>query len=152
MAGQLSLASAGNWAIKRNFFVTWQSIQSLDNKGLNLENLEGVIYDHACGLQKYALNREAQKFEFTRFLVDGSQKKLKKSTFTQGGHPGCSWGYDFNRVTKHLNFPANSQGREQIHKLIEPMASSLRYMRYDNYMNIIKAFFGYTNLKKLKKL
>ena len=128
----------------------------LTTRDINLKNLEGVIYDHACGLQKYALNREAQKFEFTRFLVDGSHvnahKKLKKSTFTQGGHPGCSWGYDFNRVTKHLNFPANSQGREQIHKLIEPMASSLRYMRYDNYMNIMKAFFGYTNLKKLKKL
>ena len=56
----------------------------LMNRKLNLKNLEGVIFDFACGLNRYALNREPVDFEHMRFLVDGShwqgQKKLKSRT------------------------------------------------------------------------
>ena len=33
--------------------------------------LQGVIYDNACTLSKYLLNREARKFQWLRVLVDG---------------------------------------------------------------------------------
>ena len=37
-----------------------------------MENcLQGVVYDNACTLSKYLLNREANKFQFLRVLVDG---------------------------------------------------------------------------------
>ncbi len=37
----------------------------------NGPHLEGVVYDNACTLSKYFLNREAKQFQFMRTLVDG---------------------------------------------------------------------------------
>ena len=41
-------------------------------RDVDLENLEGVIFDHACGLDQYMLNREPKEFEYLRCLVDGA--------------------------------------------------------------------------------
>ena len=41
-------------------------------RDLNLYSLKGVIFDHACGLDQYLLNREPREFEFLRCLVDGA--------------------------------------------------------------------------------
>ena len=41
-------------------------------RDIDLNNLEGIIYDFACGLDPYLLNREPREFEFIRTLVDGS--------------------------------------------------------------------------------
>ena len=38
----------------------------------NLHSLQGVIFDHACGLDQYILNREPSEFEFLCCLVDGA--------------------------------------------------------------------------------
>ena len=70
-------------------------------RDIDLENLKGVIYDHACGLDAYLLNREPRKFQYIRCLVDGAhwagQKKLKKPDKSgKGGHLGCSEGFNFN--------------------------------------------------------
>ena len=64
-------------------------------------DMEGVIFDHACGLDAYILNREPREFQFLRCLVDGShwqgQKQLKKPNKSgKGGHLGCSEGFNFN--------------------------------------------------------
>ena len=44
----------------------------LMSRDLNLHSLQGVIFDHACGLDQYILNREPSEFEFLRCLVDGA--------------------------------------------------------------------------------
>ena len=41
-------------------------------RDLNLHALQGVIFDHACGLDQYILNREPAEFEYLRCLVDGA--------------------------------------------------------------------------------
>lgn len=41
-------------------------------RDVNLHQLKGVIFDHACGLDQYILNREPREFEFLRCLVDGA--------------------------------------------------------------------------------
>ena len=69
-------------------------------RDIDLENLKGVIYDHACGLDAYLLNREPRKFQYIRCLVDGAhwagQKKLKKPDKSgKGGHLGCSEGFNY---------------------------------------------------------
>ena len=40
-------------------------------RDINLHELKGVIFDFACGLDQYMLNREPLEFEFLRLLVDG---------------------------------------------------------------------------------
>ena len=88
--------------------------------------LEGIVWDAACRLDEYVLNREAREFEFVRMLVDGmhfkSHKKLKKTSNkkgqksqkgkNKGGHNGCSDGFDFNQYKPYLPHGFNSQGRE----------------------------------------
>ena len=70
-------------------------------RDVDMRSLEGIIFDHACGLDPYILNREPREFQFLRCLVDGShwqgQKKLKKPNSSgSGGHLGCSEGFNFN--------------------------------------------------------
>ena len=69
-------------------------------RDVDLFNLEGVIFDHACGLDPYILCmlihyfcREPREFEYLRCLVDGAhwqgQKRLKKPDRAgKGGHLG----------------------------------------------------------------
>ena len=73
----------------------------LMSRDVDMNILEGVIFDHACGLDAYILNREPREFQYLRCLVDGShwqgQKKLKKPNSSgRGGHLGCSEGFNFN--------------------------------------------------------
>lgn len=41
-------------------------------RDVDLHALQGVIFDHACGLDQYLLNREPREFEYMRCLVDGA--------------------------------------------------------------------------------
>ena len=85
------------------------------------------------------------------------QKRLKKekSSNRKGGHLGCSESFDFNKhksaITK-IQEKTNSQGREQMHSILEPLAKSLRQKNYRNFMKTLVAFFAIRNLKTMKKL
>jgi hypothetical protein len=41
-------------------------------RDIDMHALQGVIFDHACGLDQYILNREPKEFEYLRCLVDGA--------------------------------------------------------------------------------
>ena len=107
---------------------------------INRIKLEGIIYDNACNLQKFFLNRDPRDFKFTRFIVDGchfaGQKKQKKGNFKTGsnGHLGCSSSYNYMEYKKYISEgddgASNSQGREQINSVLNRMAPSLRQMSY----------------------
>ena len=127
-------------------------------RDVNLETLEGLIYDYACGLHPYSLNREPEDFEFIRFLVDGShwngQKKLKKPDKSgKGGHLGCSRSYNFNEYKSAIENQAghkiNSQGREELHSLIIKCASSLQQKNYQNFFSWMITFFAINNLQNM---
>ena len=68
---------------------------------VDMINLEGVIFDHGCGLDTYLLNREPREFQFLRCLVDGShwqghKKQKRPGRSGKDGHLGCSEGFNFN--------------------------------------------------------
>ena len=66
----------------------------------DLNNMVGVLIDHACKFDSYMLNREAKPLEYLLALVDGShwnaQKKYKRPNTKGKGHLGCSEGYNWN--------------------------------------------------------
>ena len=134
----------------------------LMNRRINFKNLEGVIFDFACGLHRYALNREPLDFEYLRFLVDGShwqnQKKLKKqdNRSKKGGHLGCSNAYNFNTYKQFTKVTAdgakNSQGREQMHSILTKLSKSYRQKNYHNFMRHMIAFFAIRNMMIMKAL
>jgi hypothetical protein len=50
-------------------------------RDINLHALKGVIFDHACGLDQYILNREPCEFEYLRCLVDGAHWQVCYITY-----------------------------------------------------------------------
>ena len=111
----------------RNFF------KFLMNRRVDFRRLQGVIYDHACGLHRYVLNREPLQFNNIWFLVHGShwssQKRFKKQDKSRGGHLGCGSGYNWN--------------------VYKPFTSVENYKKYFRYMN---TFFCINNLIMQNKL
>ena len=113
-------------------------------------SLQGILVDHACLVD---LNREADMLQWNLLLVDGvhwnGMKKLKKPDRSgKKGHIGCSSGFNFNLYKPHLQEKPNSQGREQLHALIEKCADSLRLMNYRHFMKFMKIFFAVKNLEQ----
>ena len=60
----------------------------------------------------------------------------------------CSDGFNYNIYKPHLINKPNSQGREQLHALIEKCSDSLRLMNYRHFMIFMKVFFAMKNLEK----
>jgi hypothetical protein len=121
-------------------------------RDINLDQVEGILMDHACIMDSYILNREASILEWKRLLVDGahwrSMKKFKsQNTKGKGGHIGCSEGFNWNLYKPTVTEKVNSQGREQMHSLITKCSESLRLMSYSNFMIFMKIFFAVTNLR-----
>ena len=122
-------------------------------RDLDHEQLEGILIDHACLVDRYIMNREAPMIEWKRVLVDGahwrSQKKFKKHRNNgKGGHLGCSEGFNWNLYKHTVDSKINSQGREQLHSLVEKCSDSLRLMSYENFI----IFFAVNNLKSRDKM
>ena len=140
----------------RNFF------RFLTCRKIDYRNFKGVIYDYSCGLQRYCMNREPLDFENIQFLVDSvhfsGQKKLKKvdKRSNKKGHLGCSESYNFGKykttINKNRNLNIFSQGREQMHSVLEPLAKQLRQKNYRNFMKSMIAFFAIRNLNNMSKL
>ena len=134
----------------------------LMNRRIDWQNLEGFIYDNSCNLHRYSLNHDPKKFEKFHFLVDGchfqGQKKLKKRDERTGsdGHLGCSDSYNFMEYKKytsvHKDGAKNSQGREQMHAILKPLAKSLRQMNYYNFFRTLIVFFSVRNLIVMDKI
>ena len=103
-----------------------------------MKNLKAIIVDHACQLDSYILNREADMLQYKLLLVDGShwygQKKMKKSSSQNTGHLGCSDGFNFNKIKASFKTKINSQNREQSNAQIQKCADSLQFMNYWHFM------------------
>jgi len=68
-----------------------------------LEPPKLIVYDNACKLHLYSLNREPDHFKFTKFLID---------RFHWKGHVGCSSGYNLNKYPTFDMSAINSQVRK----------------------------------------
>ena len=125
-------------------------------RDLEFSRLRGIIFDHACGLNQYIMNREPQRFQYLRTLVDGvhfrGHKKTKKGTSKKGGHSGCSNGFNSMEYKKYWKSGYYTQGREQIHSQIDALTPSFRQMSYQSYMVMLRTFFALNNLKKREQI
>ena len=125
----------------------------LQCRDIDMDSLQGILVDHACLVDPYILNREAEMLQWKLLLVDGAHwngmKKLRKPDRSgKNGHIGCSDGFNFNLYKPHLKTKPNSQGREQMHSLIAKCTDSLRLMNYRHFMIFMKVFFAVKNLEK----
>ena len=117
----------------------------MDNNGR--KKLRGWVYDNACNAHRYCLNRDAEEFQYTKFIIDGVHFS---------GHKNCSKSYDFMQYkpfTKlHKDGAKFSQGREQMHAVLKKLSPSLRQQNYPNFMRTMICFFAIRNLINMKRI
>ncbi|XP_070537887.1 uncharacterized protein [Ptychodera flava] len=85
-----------------------------------------IIYDNACKLHQYCLNREPDFFKHTMFLVD---------RLHWCNHTGCSSGYNMDTYKSNKEImKLNSQICEQTNASISRIKAQLSYMLPDNFI------------------
>ena len=102
-----------------------------------------IIYDNACKLHQYCLNREPQFFSNTLFAVD---------RFHWRGHVGCSAGYSLDTYKNMSLREINSQVNEQANAGLQRIRGQLAYMTPENFMFTIALFFSVKNSDVQRKL
>jgi hypothetical protein len=117
-----------------------------------------VIYDFACNLEEYAMNREPAFFAETTFLIDGFHCKnhtrfalaLVNDVFSHCWSRSCSKAHFIK------NYPAlhgvNSSCCEQYHSYISRLRRSATHMKQSTFMQFLRAFVNLWNLKIVAKM
>ena len=102
-----------------------------------------IVYDNACKLHQYCLNREPYFFQNTLFVVD---------RFHWRGHVGCSSGYCLDTY-KHMAIKEiNSQVNEQANAGLQCIRGQLACMTPENFMFTLKLFLTIKNKDIQRKL
>ncbi|XP_062381987.1 uncharacterized protein LOC134069870 isoform X2 [Sardina pilchardus] len=100
-----------------------------------------VLYDNACKLHSYALNRDPQFFINTWFLVDRLHWK---------NHSACSSGYNTNRYPQFGNI--NTQVAEQYNAKLKRLKHHLPYMAKQHFLQHLKLYLWYHSRNVARKL
>jgi len=96
-----------------------------------------VIYDNACHLHTYCLNRDPVRYQATQFKID---------RFHWKNHTACSSGYHL-----HSWHGMNSEVVEQKNSLLKNLRSQLSYMTVGNFMVHCALFLAHANEKQKKE-
>ena len=96
-----------------------------------------VVYDFACGLEEFALNRAPGFFKDTFFVVD---------RFHWSNHTACSWGYRMAEYPWLLGF--NSQAAEQSNSRMTHLKAMASSMKQATYMYTLRYCFMRANTAK----
>ncbi|XP_056021296.1 uncharacterized protein LOC125649645 isoform X2 [Ostrea edulis] len=96
-----------------------------------------VIYDNACRMHSYCLNRHPDFFKDTWFLVD------RLHWFN---HRGCNDGYNLNEYVQFNTI--NSQAAEQCNSSLGKLKSMLSYMTNYNFHLHCKFYLWVLNKRK----
>lgn len=99
-----------------------------------------VIYDFACALHEYCLNRLPAFFKDTLFLVD---------RFHWYNHVACALTYSL-KLYAHLN-NLNSQIAEQNNSALQRVKGSVSRMTQPAFMMMLRLFFSKWNHSKSQK-
>ena len=93
-----------------------------------------IMYDNACKLHVYCLNREPALYKQTRFFVD---------RFHWRGHVGCSRGYSLDSYQTMDIRSINSKVNEQANAGLQRIKAQLAYMKPDNFKYGIHKYTRY---------
>ncbi|XP_052683945.1 uncharacterized protein LOC128168947 [Crassostrea angulata] len=99
-----------------------------------------VIYDNACNLHAYFLNRDPLFVQNTTFAVDNLHWR---------NHKSCSKIYHAKNIP--LLDGVNTQMVEQNNSKLRKLKSQLSYMNHQNFMSHLKFFLWHCNKRVLDK-
>ena len=93
-----------------------------------------IIYDRACQLHTYCLNRDPAFFKNTTFFVD---------RFHWPNHKNCCQAYNINNFKKRDSL--NTQVAEQRNSVLKPLQSFLCYVSEKNFHTFLRLYIWYNN-------
>ena len=102
---------------------------------------EVIVYDNACNLSEYCLNRNPALFKSTTFLCDA---------FHYQGHVNCS--HSFNSALSGVMSGLPSVLHEQKNSILAKNKISSIFMRFDTFAYMIKGLVSLLNHEQKKKL
>lgn len=102
---------------------------------------EVVVYDFACNLQEYCLNRSPRFFANTLFVVD---------RLHWDNHQSCSYGFSIDMYT--ILSAVNSQMAEQANSSLKYIRASVSRMRQRSFMLQMRVYLDEWNARKLAAL
>ncbi|XP_078659981.1 uncharacterized protein LOC144904724 [Branchiostoma floridae x Branchiostoma belcheri] len=105
-----------------------------------------IIYDNACRLHQYCLNREPTFFRDTLFCVD---------RLHWVNHTGCSDGYCMDAYQHHGSIDVqkiNSQINEQANAGLKRIKAQLAYMAPRKFLFSVALFLAFKNMDKQQQL
>jgi len=100
-----------------------------------------VVYDFACALQEYCLNRAPAFFKDTLFVVD---------RFHWRNHVACAFSYNMSGFL--FLDQLNSQAAEQSNSRLQALADVCSLMTQPNFMRSLRFFFGAQNATVASRL
>ncbi|XP_063427966.1 uncharacterized protein LOC134711349 isoform X2 [Mytilus trossulus] len=100
-----------------------------------------IIYDNACNLHQYCLNRDPVFFQHSWFLVD---------RFHWCNHVGCHIGYNLDNYLQYKWI--NSQVAEQRNSTLKKLKSMLSYMNLKNFTTHCNFFLWFRNMLTLARM
>jgi hypothetical protein len=99
-----------------------------------------VVYDFACALSEYCLNRAPQFFRDTTFLID---------RFHIGNHSACGLGFALEPYDQHPALAGiNTQVAEQAHSALQKIKPIVTQMKQQTYMQAMRLYLHHRNVGK----
>lgn len=99
-----------------------------------------VVYDFACALSEYCLNRAPQFFKDTTFLID---------RFHIGNHSACGLGFALQPYDQHPALAGiNTQVAEQAHSALQKIKPIVTQMKQQSYMQAMRLYLHHRNVGK----
>ena len=94
-----------------------------------------IIYDNACKLKEFGLNRETKRFMGLQITCD---------KFHESNHTACG---DCFKSSEFISLSEkNTQACEQTNAKLRTIASSCTFMNPDMYMRALVLYLGYQNM------
>ncbi len=100
-----------------------------------------VVYDFACALQEYCLNREPAFFANTVFMVD---------RFHWFNHTACARSYNLSLYS--IFDGLNTQIAEQGNSALQAIKASVGQMKQRNFMWHLRLYMHFFNERKARQL
>ena len=96
-----------------------------------------IVYDNACKVMEFGLNRETHRFMELPITID---------KFHQNNHTSCGESFKSSEYLSLKN--ANTQAWEQTNAKLRRIASSCTFMNPDLFMRSLSLYLGYQNIVK----
>jgi hypothetical protein len=115
-----------------------------------------IVYDFACALEEYCMNRDPTWFRNTKFVIDRfhwhNHNRYAHANMALLSHFVCSCGKAFNMSNYPALYSFNSSICEQFHSFIRRFKAAATSMKMPNFMRWMRLWVNVWNSDKVTQI